>query len=49
VTIQGSFSGRIGRGSTQPGTGNTLTVNGGTNGGVVTPGDAFENYVGYPR
>jgi len=48
VTIQGSFSGRVGSGSTEPGTGNTLTVNGGTNGGVVTPGDAFENYVGYP-
>jgi len=48
VTIQGSFSGAIGESSGKPGTGNTLTVTGGTNGGVVTPDDAFENYAGYP-
>jgi len=48
VTIQGSFSGKIGNTSTKPGTGNTLTVAGGTAGGVVAPVDAFANYVGYP-
>jgi len=48
VTIQGSFSGRIGNTSTRPGTGNTLTVNGGTAGGLATPADAFANYLGYP-
>jgi len=48
VTIQGSFSGRIGNTSTKPGTGNTLNVVGGTVGGGVIPDDAFENYAGYP-
>ena len=48
VTIQGGFSGVIGNTSTKPGAGNTLTVNGATAGGVVTPADAFAGYVGYP-
>ena len=48
VTIQGAFSGQIGSTPTKAGTGNTLTVNGGTNRGVVAPADAFASYVGYP-
>jgi len=48
VTIQGDFSGRISSSGGTRGSGNTLTVNGDVNGGIVTPADAFENYAGYP-
>ena len=47
VTVLGSFRGFIGDGATVPGAGNVLWVVL-TDGGLVTPPNAFTTYVGYP-
>ncbi|NOZ22823.1 MAG: hypothetical protein GXP25_17225 [Planctomycetes bacterium] len=47
VSISGYFEGHIGDAGTAAGIDNTLDV-GATYGGVVTPGNAFTHYYGYP-